>query len=70
VSVILEVAILHVRSHASPEFEAAFSEAQHIIESMPGYLGHELQRCIEVKTDPFPRVEHFELVHGDLKTRS
>jgi heme-degrading monooxygenase HmoA len=49
VSVILEVAILHVRPHASAEFEAAFAEAQHIIGSMPGYLGHELQRCIEVK---------------------
>ena len=29
------------------EFEAAFREASPIIASMSGYLGHELQRCIE-----------------------
>ena len=28
-------------------FEAAFSEAQAIISSMPGYLSHELQHCLE-----------------------
>jgi heme-degrading monooxygenase HmoA len=28
-------------------FEAAFAEAAPIIASMPGYLGHELQRCVE-----------------------
>lgn len=44
---ILEIAQLQVRPGQSSEFEAAFDVAQHIIASMPGYLGHELQRCIE-----------------------
>lgn len=44
---ILEIANLQVRSGQAAEFEAAFSVAQRIISSMPGYLGHELQRCIE-----------------------
>lgn len=44
---ILEVATLDVRPGQEARFEAAFAEAQGIIASMPGYLGHELQRCIE-----------------------
>ena len=44
---ILEVAPLKIRSGMSAEFEAAFRTAQRIIASMPGYLSHELQRCIE-----------------------
>ncbi len=44
---ILEVASLQVRVGQEPDFEAAFNEAQAIIASMPGYLGHSLQRCIE-----------------------
>lgn len=44
---ILEVAILNIIPGKSEEFELAFSEAQKIIASMPGYIKHELQRCIE-----------------------
>ncbi len=44
---ILEVAPLHIRAGQAAEFEAAFSIAQRIIASMPGYLSHELQRCLE-----------------------
>lgn len=44
---VLEVAILDVRPGESAAFEAAFAEAQAIIASMPGYLSHQLQRCIE-----------------------
>jgi len=44
---ILEVAVLPVIEGREAEFEAAFREASPIIASMPGYLGHELQRCIE-----------------------
>ena len=44
---ILEAALLQVRSGQSDEFEAAFHRAQAIIASMPGYRSHELQRCIE-----------------------
>jgi heme-degrading monooxygenase HmoA len=44
---ILEVATLQVRPDATAEFEASFAQAQAIIAAMPGYLGHELSRCIE-----------------------
>ncbi|MGB3642127.1 MAG: antibiotic biosynthesis monooxygenase [Rivularia sp. (in: cyanobacteria)] len=45
---ILEVAILNVKKGMSDEFEAAFKQASKIISSMPGYISHELQKCIEV----------------------
>jgi heme-degrading monooxygenase HmoA len=45
--VILEVAMLAVRPTQEKAFEDAFSEASSIISSMPGYVEHELQRCIE-----------------------
>jgi heme-degrading monooxygenase HmoA len=44
---ILEIAQLQVRPGQAANFQAAFGIAQQIIASMPGYLGHELQRCIE-----------------------
>jgi heme-degrading monooxygenase HmoA len=44
---ILEVAVLDVRSGSEAAFEAAFAEARPIIASSPGYLGLELQRCLE-----------------------
>jgi len=94
---ILEVAILNVISGREIEFEAAFKKASSIISSMPGYLSHQLQRCLENRSryvllvnwraledhtvgfrgssqyqewrkllhhfyDPFPSVEHYEMV--------
>ncbi len=44
---ILEIANLNVKPNQTKEFEAAFQIAQTIISSMPGYISHELQRCIE-----------------------
>ena len=44
---ILEVAILNVTPGQEREFEAAFDRAQGIIVSMPGYLSHQLQKCLE-----------------------
>lgn len=44
---ILEVAILDVKPGEETAFENDFARAQGIISSMKGYLGHELQRCIE-----------------------
>ena len=44
---ILEIALLDVLPGKTEEFERAFAEASAIISSMPGYLSHELQRCIE-----------------------
>jgi heme-degrading monooxygenase HmoA len=45
---ILEVAVLNVRLGQSVEFEKSFAIAQDIIASMPGYISHQLQRCLEV----------------------
>ena len=44
---ILEVAILDVKSGESEAFEKAFSKAQSIIASMQGYISHELQKCLD-----------------------
>jgi len=44
---ILEVAILDVKLGEELRFEETFSRAQTIISSMPGYLSHQLQKCIE-----------------------
>ena len=46
----LEVAVLNVRAAAGDDFEAAFREASVILSSMPGYLSHELRRCVEVSS--------------------
>jgi heme-degrading monooxygenase HmoA len=46
---ILESAALQIRTGQSAAFELAFREAQAIIASMPGYISHELQRCLERK---------------------
>ncbi|MCG8368554.1 MAG: antibiotic biosynthesis monooxygenase [Pseudanabaenales cyanobacterium] len=45
--VILEVAILDIKPGLAPEFEPAFKIASTIISTMPGYVSHELQRCLE-----------------------
>lgn len=44
---VLEVALLDVIPSQTAEFEAAFKQAAPIIASMPGYISHELQRCLE-----------------------
>jgi len=44
---VLEVAILNIRAGQSAEFEAAFRQASPIIASRPGYVSHELQKCVE-----------------------
>ena len=97
-TMILEVAMLNLKPGTSADYEAAFAQAAPLIASMPGYVSHELQRCLEVPDryvllvrwqtledhtvgfrgseayqewrrplhhfyDPFPTVEHFELVN-------
>jgi len=46
---ILEVAILQVSNGRGGDFEVAFKVASKIISASPGYLSHELKRCLEVK---------------------
>ena len=45
---ILEAAMLTVQPGLEKEFENAFREASRLIAAMPGYLTHELHRCLEV----------------------
>lgn len=96
---ILEVAILNVKSGLATDFESAFKTASALIAAMPGYSSHELQRCLETPNryillvrwqtledhtigfrqspeyqewrsllhhfyDPFPAVEHYDIVFG------
>ena len=46
---ILEVAILNVKAGRTTDFEAVFAEAQKIISAMPGYISHQLKRCLETQ---------------------
>lgn len=39
--------MLDVLAGRTGEFEKAFAEASAIISSAPGYISHELQRCVE-----------------------
>jgi len=45
--VILESAVLNIKSGEADAFEAAFDKARHIIGSMPGFAGLRLMRCLE-----------------------
>jgi len=44
---VLEVAILNIKDGRNLEFEACFQEASSIIQSMKGYLNHDLKKCVE-----------------------
>ncbi|EYB67498.1 Antibiotic biosynthesis monooxygenase family protein [Deinococcus phoenicis] len=44
---VLEIALLNVRPGQTAAFETAFAQAQRIISGMPGYVRHELQKCLE-----------------------
>ena len=46
---ILEVAVLNVRSGEEAAFEKALHTASPLISSTPGYISHELRRCLETK---------------------
>lgn len=44
---ILEVAVLDIGKGTCEDFEDAFQKASPIIAAMPGYISHELRRCLE-----------------------
>jgi heme-degrading monooxygenase HmoA len=44
---ITEIALLTIRQGQSQRLKKAFTKAQPIIESMKGYIQHELQQCLE-----------------------
>jgi heme-degrading monooxygenase HmoA len=45
---VLEVAMLMVKSVLEQAFETSFRQASLLIASMPGYESHELHQCLEV----------------------
>lgn len=44
---ILEVVILEVKSGLAAEFELSFKLASPLIAAAPGYMSHEIRRCLE-----------------------
>jgi heme-degrading monooxygenase HmoA len=44
---ILEAAYLRVTGGREAEFERAFGKASPLIAATPGYISHQLQRCLE-----------------------
>ncbi|MCG7338982.1 antibiotic biosynthesis monooxygenase [Staphylococcus sp. ACRSN] len=44
---ILEAAILNVKEHKRDNFEETFRKASKIIEAIPGYIQHTLNKCLE-----------------------
>lgn len=44
---VLEVAILNIKPGQSADFEIAFERAKALIQSIKGYINHELKKCIE-----------------------
>jgi len=44
---ILEVAILKIKPDLNQKFEQAFDQAVSIIAAVPGYIEHDLQKCVE-----------------------
>ena len=46
---ILEVAIMKIKPELIDEFEKAFPRAAAVSASTPGYISHEMQRCVETK---------------------
>ncbi|PKN93245.1 MAG: antibiotic biosynthesis monooxygenase [Chloroflexi bacterium HGW-Chloroflexi-6] len=60
---IMEVAILNVIPGQEAEFEAAFAQASPIIASMPGYLSHQLQHCLE-KPNRYILLAHWDTLEA------
>jgi len=46
---ILEAAFLYVKQELASQFEADFAKASQYISSIEGYLGHRLEKCLEVE---------------------
>lgn len=45
---ILEVAILNVKTGEEADFEAAMSKAKHIISQMPGFCGMSVRKSVDI----------------------
>ncbi|TDG35465.1 antibiotic biosynthesis monooxygenase [Pedobacter changchengzhani] len=60
---ILEVAILNIKTGLSADFEKAFGKAENIISSMDGYISHQLKKCIE-ETDKYILLVNWETLEA------
>jgi len=69
VFMILEVAVLPVLAGREQEFETAFHQASALISAMPGYISHQLQRCVEHPSQYLLLVNWQTLEHHTLGFR-
>ena len=67
---ILEVAVLDIIPGQEGEFRLSFEKAQRLVASMKGYLGHELNKCIEKRSRYLLLVRWEELSDHTLGFRS
>ena len=58
---ILEAANLFVKPNLAHQFEADFVKASQFISSIDGYLGHRLEKCLEVENKYLLLVEWEDL---------
>lgn len=58
---VLEVAILTIKTGQSANFEQSFAEAETLIASIKGYINHELKKCIE-KEDQYILLVNWQCV--------
>lgn len=63
---VLEVAVLNIKTGLSQEFETAFSKAEKIIGSMKGYIAHEMKKCIE-QDDKYILLVQWETLENHTK---
>lgn len=67
---ILEAGILNIREGQAKEFEETFATAQKIIMAFPGYISHELRRCLEVGNQYLLLIRWESLEDHTIKFRS
>jgi heme-degrading monooxygenase HmoA len=46
---ILEIAFFSIRPEDNAKFETAFTGAKKLLSASPGFIAHELHRCLEVQ---------------------
>lgn len=67
---ILEVVILYVKPNQTEAFEISFRLASDIINKMNGYIGHELQKCIEIENKYLLLIKWETLEHHTIGFRN
>ena len=67
---VLEVAVLFVKSGLEADFERDFKTASSIISSIGGYKSHQLQKCVEVENKYILLVQWQHLENHTIGFRS